>query len=75
MSLSFKGSVMKNHRILFSTTALALTLLVCSSAFAGTTSYKYDAHGRLIEIDYPNGAVVTYTYDAAGNRTQSTKTP
>lgn len=42
-----------------------------TTAFAGTTSYKYDALGRVIEVDYPDGAKVFYTYDAAGNRTQT----
>ena len=44
------------------------------TASAGTTSYKYDALGRVTEVDYPDGSIVTYTYDAAGNRTQTTRT-
>lgn len=35
-------------------------------------TYKYDALGRLIEVRYPNGRVVTYSYDPAGNRTTVT---
>ena len=45
-----------------------------SPAFAGNTTYKYDSLGRVIEVDYPNGTVIKYTYDAAGNRTQVAKT-
>ncbi len=56
-------------------TLASIVLAMAGGALAGTTTYKYDAKGRLIEVDYPNGTVVTYTYDAAGNRTQTTKTP
>jgi len=52
----------------------ALMALCAGQAYAGDTIYKYDAQGRLIEVDYPNGAKVTYTYDAAGNRTKVVKT-
>ncbi|MDH0863428.1 RHS repeat protein [Mitsuaria sp. GD03876] len=31
-------------------------------------SYRYDALGRIEQVTYSNGATVTYTYDAAGNR-------
>ena len=33
-----------------------------------SVTYRYDALGRLIEVRYPNGRVVTYSYDPAGNR-------
>lgn len=32
-------------------------------------SYAYDATGRLIEVSYGNGAVLSYSYDANGNLT------
>ena len=35
----------------------------------GTNSYSYDAIGQLTGVTYSNGRHVTYTYDAAGNRT------
>ncbi len=50
-----------------------LVLAGTSPAFAGTTTYKYDALGRVIEVDYPDGSIVQYAYDAAGNRTQTTR--
>ncbi len=33
-----------------------------------TTKYEYDAMNRLAKVTYGNGVVVTYTYDALGNR-------
>lgn len=36
---------------------------------ASSVTYAYDALGRLIEVAYSNGTVITYSYDAAGNRT------
>jgi RHS repeat-associated protein len=39
----------------------------------GSTAYTYDHAGRLTSIDYSDSTPdVTYTYDAAGNRTQMT---
>lgn len=35
-----------------------------------SVEYKYDAIGRLIEVKYLTGDVISYTYDKAGNRTQ-----
>jgi len=54
--------------------AASVLALSGSPAFAGNTTYKYDSLGRVIEVDYPNGTVIKYTYDAAGNRTQVAKT-
>ena len=50
----------------FLTVATLLGLSV--SVFAGSISYTYDALGRVKTATYSNGVVVTYTYDAAGNR-------
>jgi YD repeat-containing protein len=53
-----------------------ITLLVIGTfeAFAasGGASYTYDTLGRLIQVTYDNGTTITYTYDAAGNRTLKT---
>lgn len=54
---------------------LVLAALSCSLlARAETTTYTYDALGRLIQVNGSanGGSVVTYAYDAAGNRTQTT---
>ncbi|MDH5654185.1 MAG: hypothetical protein OEZ39_20200 [Gammaproteobacteria bacterium] len=32
-----------------------------------TTQYAYDSWGRLHQLTYPDGEVLTYTYDAGGN--------
>jgi len=37
----------------------------------GTTAYAYDALYRLTSVANAGGAVVSYAYDAAGNRTTS----
>ncbi|MFA6984719.1 MAG: Ig-like domain-containing protein [Arenimonas sp.] len=36
----------------------------------GTTVYAYDARDRLTRVANPDGQVLTYGYDAAGNRTE-----
>ena len=35
-----------------------------------TANYSYDSAGRLTGISYPNGKVLTYSYDPAGNMRQ-----
>jgi RHS repeat-associated protein len=35
---------------------------------SGTTTYHYDSENRLIGIDKPDGAVITYRYDPFGRR-------
>jgi YD repeat-containing protein len=30
--------------------------------------YNYDELGRLVQVAYPDGTIITYTYDPAGNR-------
>ncbi len=43
----------------------------CSASIPDT--YTYDAQGRLASITYGCGGSVTYSYDAAGNRTAVVK--
>jgi len=50
-------------------TFIALIVGLSSPADAATT-YTYDTLGRVSTATYPNGVVITYSYDPAGNRTQ-----
>ena len=61
-------------RIALAAAAITALALLAGNAVAGDTVYKYDALGRVIEVDYPDGSIIYYTYDAAGNRTQTQRT-
>lgn len=50
----------------------AAALAMRTSSLAQAVSYTYDALGRLKTVTHPDGRVTTYTYDAAGNRSQVT---
>ena len=48
---------------------LAGALALAGAAQAGPATHTYDSLGRLSQVTYSNGVVITYVYDAAGNRT------
>lgn len=52
---------------------VVLVLLPAAAIAAETTSYGYDAKGRLVSVNKTgsanNGVAVTYSYDRADNRT------
>ena len=51
--------------------AAVLAVAFTATAWAASVTYVYDeAAGRLKQVLYDDGARVTYTLDAAGNRTQ-----
>lgn len=55
------------------TTGLMLAAF-STSLYAGSVAYTYDSLGRLVQASYSNGVVITYVYDAAGNRSSYTVT-
>ena len=61
---------MKHNTITLTLAALALGLLASGDLHAATVSYEYDTLYRLTRVGYPDGSVIAYTYDPAGNRTQ-----
>jgi YD repeat-containing protein len=48
--------------------AMLAGFLPTAIASADQINFQYDAAGRLQTATYPNGSVVNYTLDAAGNR-------
>lgn len=47
----------------------SLAILLSAPALAGSVTYTYDVLGRLATATYSTGVVITYSYDATGNRT------
>jgi YD repeat-containing protein len=63
------NAVLSNHGYSsFHLFAGGLAMVAAGSAFAGSATYTYDNLGRVTRITYSNGVVITYTYDASGNR-------
>ena len=55
---------------------ITITVLICSGfvgqAFSGTVTYEYDNLNRITKMENSGVFTIEYSYDAAGNRTQST---
>ncbi len=62
------------REVLSGLAAVAMLLVTASGVQAGPITYTYDVLGRVTSATYPNGDVVSYQYDRAGNRTQRTQT-
>lgn len=58
----------RKNAFLFMCTALLLFCFIIGSAVQAAT-YTYDNLNRLTKVEYDNGQVITYSYDAAGNIT------
>jgi YD repeat-containing protein len=56
-------------------TSSAVNLTIDLAGPLGAQQNAYDSLGRLISIQYGNGTVVNYSYDATGNRTEYTVMP
>jgi len=48
--------------------SLALLGVFLSSPALASVQYTYDTLGRVVSVTYDNGGQITYSYDAAGNR-------
>jgi len=55
-------------------TAGVFLALLSGALQAGSVAYTYDSLGRVTQATYSNGVVITYVYDASGNRTSYTVT-
>lgn len=55
-------------------TFIFLTLAALPAAWAASITYQYNSKGQLETATYADGTVVTYIYDANGNRTGVTST-
>lgn len=55
--------------------AVFLCLLLAAPGLAGTAQYTYDNLNRLVQVQYDDGTIIQYTYDAAGNRLVKEVTP
>jgi YD repeat-containing protein len=56
------------HGVLISITVIALLFVSVMTSYSETINYIYDELNRQIQVIYEDGRVVTYTYDASGNR-------
>ena len=70
----------RKRATLAASAALAAALAAPTPAMAAETiAYRYDAHGRLVEVrrtgSVNNGVVTTYKWDKADNRIEKAKTP
>jgi|GEM_PF-5581594 YD repeat-containing protein len=55
---------------------LFIAIITNTPLLAATAQYTYDDLNRLIKVQYSDGAVIQYTYDAVGNRlTQQVQAP
>jgi len=61
-------------RFRFGIALTAIGLVFVSVGVKASTTYSYDAVGRVTTAAYDTGVCVAYGYDANGNRTSQTNT-
>jgi YD repeat-containing protein len=57
------------QRVLRWTEVFFILLFFVLPCWAENITYTYDALNRLVRVQFANGTVIQYIYDAAGNRT------
>ena len=50
---------------------IVTTFLFASLISAGTITYEYDSLNRIVKIEKPEVFMIEYSYDVAGNRTET----
>lgn len=65
---------MSTRTLLSVVVIVALGLAFSSEASGATAAYTRDSAGRITKAVLPGGRIVTYTYDASGNRTRAAVT-
>ena len=63
-----------SRRLAFAQLVAGMGVLGAKDAWADVVQYTYDERGRIKTVTYSDGRSITYTYDAAGNRSQLIQT-
>jgi YD repeat-containing protein len=61
--------VMRKNFIIIIVFPVFLAILLTAMGLSGTAQYTYDYLNRLVQVQYDDGTIIQYSYDAAGNRT------
>ncbi|MGB8601098.1 MAG: Ig-like domain-containing protein, partial [Rhizomicrobium sp.] len=69
MDIMFAGACVRRIAVM----VLCALFVMAPQAMAGTESYSYDVLGRVTAVTYGDASHENFTYDAAGNRTQLTR--
>ncbi len=67
--------ILRSFPIFLLVVVFSTSLLSATAQQGNTTTYVYDANGRLHAVIYPAGDTVVYEYDAAGNITSIRRVP
>jgi YD repeat-containing protein len=67
-SKQYNFSAVLEFRMLLFCRIATFFLLFISTIVSHAVSFSYDSLNRLTNVNYGNGSIINYTYDAAGNR-------